>query len=288
MKLVLATRKSALAQAQADNVIALLGDKLGILGEKLLIETLGDKRLDVTIDKIGGKGVFVKEIENAILEARADAAVHSMKDVPFQIEECFTMAAIPVREDERDVFIGKLPFSELRLGAIIGTSSLRRAAQLRAVRPDLNIVSVRGNIQTRVSKIELENLDGIILAAAGLKRMGMEDLITDYFDPMEFVPAVGQGAIGVQTMAGSEATELVSKLDIKPERIRIEAERSYMRALNGGCHIPIGAYSLLEGDQLYMLGMFELDGRLIKKDIRGNAEDRVKLGEKLAMEILKG
>lgn len=288
MNKIVATRRSLLAQAQADEVIDLLGEKLNIVGEKLLIETLGDKRLDVTIDKIGGKGVFVKDIEDAILDGRADCAVHSMKDVPFEMFESFTIASIPSREDERDAFIGHTDFKSLRKNAKVGTSSLRRKAQINHLRPDIEVVPVRGNIQTRVSKIETENLDGVMLAAAGLLRMGMEDLITEYFDPTEFVPAVGQGAIGIETLAGSENEKLFKRLDCTAERLRLEAERSYMRALNGGCHIPIGAHSILEGDELYMVGIFERDGRLIKKDVRGKVEEHIALGERLAEKIIRG
>lgn len=287
MKVVVATRRSLLAQAQADRVIELLGEKLSVEGEKLLIETLGDKRLDVTIDKIGGKGVFVKDIEDALLDGRAHCAVHSMKDVPFEMFERFVISSIPEREDERDAFIGRVPFKELKIGAKIGTSSLRRKAQIQSIRPDIEVVPVRGNIQTRISKIETENLDGVMLAAAGLKRMKLENLITDYFDPTEFVPAVGQGAIGVETLRDSCFSDLFKKLDLGDERIRIEAERSYMKAMNGDCHTPIGAYSKLEGDELYMVGMFELNGKLVKKEVRGNREDYLKLGESLAKEILK-
>lgn len=288
MKTIVATRRSLLAQAQADRVIELLNYKLGVEGEKLLIETLGDKRLDVTIDKIGGKGVFVKDIEDALLDGRAHCAVHSMKDVPFEVFGRLIIASIPEREDERDAFIGATPFKELRKGARIGTSSLRRKAQIQAIRPDIEVVPVRGNIQTRISKIETENLDGVMLAAAGLKRMKLESLITDYFDPTEFVPAVGQGAIGVETLIDSSFADLFKKLDLGDERLRIEAERSYMKTLNGDCHTPIGAYSRLEGEELYMVGMFEIGGKLVKKDIRGNRGEHIALGERLARDILKG
>lgn len=288
MKIILATRRSLLAQAQADRVRTLLGEKLNLESEKLLIETLGDKRLDVTIDKIGGKGVFVKDVEDAILDGRAHGAVHSMKDVPFEMFEKFTIASIPEREDERDAFIGDTSFRNLRIGAKIGTSSLRRKAQIQAIRPDIEVLPVRGNIQTRISKIETEKLDGIMLAAAGIKRMNLEHLVTDYFDPIEFVPAVGQGAIGIEAIKNSEWADIFRELDIAEERIRIEAERSYMKEMNGDCHTPIGAYSKLEKDQLYMVGIFELDGKLVKKDIHGNREDYIVLGRKLAEKIKRG
>ncbi|OHW63442.1 porphobilinogen deaminase [Andreesenia angusta] len=288
MTIVLATRRSLLAQAQADRVGDLVQEKLGLKSEKLLIETLGDKRLDVTIDKIGGKGVFVKDVEDALVDGRAHGAVHSMKDVPYEMMDLFTISAIPEREDERDAFIGRAPFADLKHGAKIGTSSLRRKAQIKAIRPDIEVVPVRGNIQTRISKIEGENLDGIMLAAAGLKRMELEHLVTDYFDPTEFVPAVGQGAIGVETLRDSESDSIFRQLDIYEERVRIEAERSFMREMNGDCHTPIGAYSKLERDKLYMVGIFELEGVLVKKDVYGHAEDYIALGRKLAELVKRG
>lgn len=211
-----------------------------------------------------------------------------MKDVPYEMMDLFTISAIPEREDERDAFIGRAPFADLKHGAKIGTSSLRRKAQIKAIRPDIEVVPVRGNIQTRISKIEGENLDGIMLAAAGLKRMELEHLVTDYFDPTEFVPAVGQGAIGVETLRDSESDSIFRKLDIYEERVRIEAERSFMREMNGDCHTPIGAYSRLERDKLYMVGIFELEGVLVKKDVYGHAEDHIALGRKLAELVKRG
>ncbi|AFS79462.1 porphobilinogen deaminase HemC [Gottschalkia acidurici 9a] len=284
----IATRRSALAQAQADTVISMLKEKLNIDCEKVLIETLGDKRLDVTIDKIGGKGVFVKDIQNAMVEGNADGAVHSMKDVPFAMPDGFKIVAIPEREDVRDAFVSLtgVSFFDLPKGAKVGTSSLRRRSQIRILRPDIEVVPIRGNIQTRVDKINTEKLDGILLAAAGLKRLNMENFIVDYFNPEEFVPAVGQGALGFETLTNSNHKELFKKIDCEKSRICIESERSFMKSLNGDCHTPIGAYAELDGDFINMIGMFELDGKLIKKDIRGNVEEHIKLGEELAKKIL--
>lgn len=288
MKIIVGTRRSLLAQAQADYVIERIKKDLNFKAEKLLIETLGDKRLDVTIDKIGGKGVFIKEIEYSLLEGTSHCAVHSMKDMPFELAEPFSLSAIPVREDVTDSFIGRdgISFSDLPKNAVIGTSSIRRRVMINEMRPDIKVVPVRGNIQTRISKIESENLSGIILATAGLKRMGLENLITEKFNPETFVPAVGQGALGVETLKGSEYDEYIKELDDPIERMRIDAERSFMRRLNGGCHVPIGTYSIVENDDIYIIGMFELDGKLIRKDIRGKLEDGIKVGEKLAEKIL--
>lgn len=290
MELIIATRKSILAQVQADKVIKDLKEKCSVDAKKLLIVTEGDRRLDVTLDKIGGKGVFVKEIELALQNGEADAAVHSMKDVPFLLPNGFELVAMPEREDVRDAFISinGSKIDELRYGAVVGTSSIRRAAQLKKLRPDLEIVPIRGNVQTRLEKMKTQNMDGIILAAAGLKRLGIEDIITDYFDPEIFIPAIGQGALGIECVVGGKNNSYFKSLDNKDVRITVEAERSFMRALNGGCHSLIGAYSKLDGNDLYMIGTFEVNGKIVKKDILGNKENNIELGEKLAEKILLG
>lgn len=291
MEIIIATRKSKLAQVQADRVIELIKEKNNIDSKKLLIVTEGDKRLDVTLDKIGGKGLFVKEIEYALLNKEAHAAVHSMKDVPFQLPQGFELVAIPEREDIRDVFVSRnnIHFEELKEGAVIGTSSIRRAAMLSNLRKDLKIVPIRGNVQTRLQKMENENMDGIILAAAGLKRLNMESYITDYFDPKIFLPAIGQGALGVEALKDGEYNSYLKKLDNKEVRIAIEAERSFMKELNGGCHSVIGVYSEIKDNDLYMIGTFDIGGgKIIKKDILGKKENHIEVGYKLAKEIMKG
>ncbi|ATD54529.1 hydroxymethylbilane synthase [Clostridium chauvoei] len=288
MELIIATRKSKLAQVQADRVIDLIKEKEGIASKKLLVVTEGDRRLDVSLNKIGGKGLFVKEIELAMLNKEAHAAVHSMKDVPFELPEEFELIAMPEREDIRDAFIApnEVKFNDLKLGAKVGTSSIRRAAQLKEIRPDLEIVSIRGNVQTRLLKMEQEKLDGIILAGAGLKRLGMENIITDYFDPKIFLPAIGQGALGIECVKDGSYNEYFKALDNKEVRITVDAERSFMKALNGGCHTLIGAYTEIKGNDLYMIGTFSVNGKIIKKDIIGNKEDNIELGIKLAEKIL--
>ena len=250
-KVVIATRKSKLAQTQTEIIMDSLKKKFDIDSEKLLIVTEGDKKLDVALNKIGGKGLFVKDIEKALLEGKADAAVHSMKDVPFEIAHEFEITAVTEREDIRDVLISKdnIPFKELRKNAKIGTSS-------------------------------------IILAAAGLKRLGLEDKITEYFDPKEFLPAVAQGALGVECLKGSEASEYFRKLEDSDARLTVEAERSFMRELNGDCHSLIGAYSEIKDNNLYMIGIYEIHGEIIKKDIYGSKEQYAELGRKLAQKIL--
>ena len=291
MDIIIATRKSKLAQVQADKVMSLVKEKLNLDSKKLLVVTEGDKRLDVTLDKIGGKGLFVKEIEYALLNKEAHAAVHSMKDVPFQMPEGFELVAIPEREDIRDVFVSRdnTSFYDLKEGAVIGTSSIRRASMLKEIRKDIKIVPIRGNVQTRLEKMEKENMDGIILAAAGLKRLGLEEIITDYFDPKIFLPAIGQGALGIEVLANSEYSNILKKLDNKEVRLTVEAERSFMRELNGGCHSVIGVYSEIKNNDLYMIGTFDIgNGNIVKKDIIGNKEDNIKLGVELAKKIMRG
>lgn len=290
MELIIATRKSRLAQVQAERVMKLIKESSGLSSKKLLVVTEGDKRLDVTLDKIGGKGLFVKEIEMALANGEAHGAVHSMKDVPFLLPEGFELVAMPEREDIRDAFVGNngVKISELRNGAIVGTSSIRRAAQLKELRPDLEIVPIRGNVQTRLEKMKNQNMDGIILAAAGLNRLGISDIITDYFNPEIFLPAIGQGALGIECLIGCESNKFFRELDNKDVRVTVEAERSFMKALNGGCHTLIGAYSQVKDNDLYMIGTFSVDGRIVKKDIIGNKENNIELGIKLAEKILLG
>ena len=289
MELILATRKSLLAQTQTETVMKLLKNKVNIDSKKLLVVTEGDKRLDVTLDKIGGKGLFTKDIEIALLDGRAHAAVHSMKDVPYEMGEDFELTAMPEREDVRDVLVCQNgeTLQELRKGAIIGTSSLRRAAQLKALRDDIKIVPIRGNVGTRLDKMKSEGMDGIILAAAGLKRLGMDEIISDYLNPEIFVPAVSQGALGIECLKNSEYNSYFRKLDNVDVRTEVGAERSFMRELNGGCHSLIGAYARLQGNDIYIIGTYEVNGIIVKKDILGNKEEYVELGKKLAQKILR-
>lgn len=289
MELILATRKSLLAQTQTETVMKLLKDKVNMESKKLLVVTEGDKRLDVTLDKIGGKGLFTKDIELALLDGKAHAAVHSMKDVPYEMGKDFELVAMPEREDVRDVLVCQNgeKLSELRKGAIIGTSSIRRSAQLKALRDDINIVPIRGNVGTRLEKMKNEGMDGIILAAAGLKRLGMEDIISDYLNPEIFVPAVSQGALGIECLKESKYNSYFKSLDDESVRIAVEAERSFMRELNGGCHSLIGAYAKLQGNDIYIIGTYEVNGKIIKKDILGNKDEHIELGKKLAQKILR-
>ncbi|MGL4742065.1 MAG: hydroxymethylbilane synthase [Sarcina sp.] len=290
MELIIGTRKSKLAVTQADIVIDLLKKDGKVDAKKELIVTEGDRRLDVSLNKIGGKGLFVKEIELALLNEEVDAAVHSMKDMPFDLLDAFELTAILKREDVRDVFIardGKTKFENLKQGAVVGTSSIRRGAFIKALRPDINIVPIRGNVQTRLQKMEQEEMDGIILAAAGLKRLDLEDIITSYFDPKEFVPAIGQGALGIECLKNSKHKHYFETLDNKEVRTAVEAERHFMRILNGDCHSVIGAYSEIKDDKIFMIGVWGEEEKIIRAEIIGNVKDSIKLAEELAKKILK-
>lgn len=288
MELILATRKSNLAQAQTERVIEMLNNKVSVDGKKLLIVTEGDRRLDVTLDKIGGKGLFVKEIELALLDGKAHGAVHSMKDVPYDLEEEFTLIAMPEREDVRDVLVSRNgePLKELKKGAIIGTSSIRRGRLLKEIRSDLNIVPIRGNVGTRLEKMKNEGMDGIIIAAAGLHRLGMDNIISDYLNPTVFIPAVGQGALGIESLKNGQFNNYFKELDNKEVRITVEAERSFMKELKGGCHSLIGAHATLQGNDIYIIGTFEVSGKIVRKDILGDKYNHIEIGRELARKIL--
>ena len=282
--MIIASRKSKLAQIQTDIVIDIIKKNYDIDCKKLFIETEGDLKLDVSLEKIGGKGVFVKDIEILLANKIAHAAVHSMKDVPFALESIFEIAAIPVRGDVRDAFVSEdnRNFYELKNGAKVGTSSNRRAAQIKLIRPDIEIVPLRGNVLTRIDKIKGEGMDGIILAAVGLKRLGLESKISNYFNPLEFIPAVGQGAIGIEVISESEHAQFFRKLDCVDVRICVECERSFMRKLNGDCHTAIGAYATTQGNLMNVVGIFQVGSTLVKKDVTGPKEDYIRLGEMLA------
>ncbi|ARC87014.1 hydroxymethylbilane synthase [Clostridium argentinense] len=288
MELRIATRKSKLAQVQTEFVMEIIDKTHNIKCEKVLTDTLGDKRLDVTLDKIGGKGLFIKELEQLILDGHAEAGVHSMKDMPYELPEGFIVAAMPIREDVRDAFvsINGVKFKDLKKGAKVGTSSNRRASQLKILRPDIEIVPIRGNVQTRIDKIKKENLDGIILAAAGLKRLGMDEIITDYFEPHEMIPAIGQGALGIEIHESCKDKEVFTALDDYETRVCVEAERSFMAALKGDCHAAIGAYAELKDNTINMIGIYEVNGNLVRKEVTGPVNENIKLGEELASLIL--
>jgi len=254
--IIVGSRQSTLALTQTNQTVQLLQElctkeKLNYTFEVKPIVTRGDRILDVTLSKVGGKGLFVKEIEEALFNSDIDLAIHSMKDMPFELPEGLMIGAVPRREDPRDCLISRegKSLSELPQGARIGTSSLRRAAQLQAYRPDLQIESIRGNIDTRLRKLVEEGFDAILLAAAGLHRMGWQDRITEYLAPEICLPAVGQGALAIECRSDDNDVLALLKLLNDPITERtVAAERRLLGLLNGGCQVPIGAYAQLEID----------------------------------------
>lgn len=286
---IVGSRASELALTQTNWVIMQLKEKFPEISfEVVKIKTIGDKILDKTLDKIGGKGLFVKEIEGALLQKEIDMAVHSMKDVPTEMTPELMIGAVTNREDVRDVLISKdaLKLKDLPIGAKIGTSSLRRAAQLLSFRPDLRIEPIRGNIATRMRKIEDMGLDGVILAAAGIIRMGWEDRITEYISTEICTPAVGQGALGIQIRSEDAFIENIIKvLNNSKIAAAVGAERSFMAELKGGCHVPIGAYAICIDEEVQMETVVASpDGKEI---VRRNGKAAIAAYEKLGMDLAK-
>ncbi|RYX97854.1 MAG: hydroxymethylbilane synthase [Comamonadaceae bacterium] len=246
-KVVIATRESRLALWQAEHVKALLESRLGWQVELLGMTTQGDQILDKSLSKVGGKGLFVKELEVALAEGRADLAVHSLKDVPMDLPAGFALACVLEREDPRDAFVSPAfaSLADLPQGAVVGTSSLRRQVLLKALRPDLKILPLRGNLDTRLRKLDEGGYDAIVLAAAGLKRLGLESRIRFAFDPVDMLPAAGQGALGIEVRA--DRTDLLGALGSLahlPTWLAVTAERTVSRAMGGSCSMPLAAFTV--------------------------------------------
>ena len=290
----IATRKSALALWQAEYVKSQLEHfHQGINVELVAMTTKGDIILDTPLAKVGGKGLFVKELEVAMLENRADIAVHSMKDVPVDFPEGLGLETICPREDPRDAFVSNTykALSELPQGAIVGTSSLRRQCQLKASRPDLDIRDLRGNVNTRLRKLDEGQYDAIILAAAGLIRLEMSERIAQFIEPEEMLPANGQGAVGIECRTDDENIKaILAPLECSTTRVRVLAERAMNKALEGGCQVPIGSYGVIsqDGAELHLRGLVgAIDGsEMIESEITGPVEQGEALGNKLAQELL--
>ncbi|MES2552457.1 MAG: hydroxymethylbilane synthase [Pseudomonadota bacterium] len=291
-KLVIASRESALAMWQARYIQGVLqalypDTTVEILG----MTTTGDQILDSPLAKIGGKGLFVKELEQALADGRADLAVHSMKDVPMHLPEGFAMAAIGEREDPRDAFVSNAytSFEELPEGSIVGTSSLRRQSQLQARLPHLKIESLRGNVQTRLRKLDEGQYAAIILAAAGLIRLGLGDRIAQLIPTVHSIPAVGQGALGIEINAArQDLMAVLAPLNHAATASCVEAERGMSRALAGSCTVPLGAYAERHGEQLHITGFVaSVDGReMVRESITGPANDPEALGQALANKLV--
>ena len=291
--LKIVTRKSPLAMWQAIHVRDRLLDTHDDLNVELIgIQTQGDKILDSPLAKIGGKGLFVKELEVALLEERADIAVHSMKDVTVDMPEGLDLPIILEREDPRDVLIANNPVSsiaDLPQNARVGTSSLRRQCQIKNLRPDLQILDLRGNVGTRLGKLENDEYDAIILAAAGVIRLGLEEKISHFIESDTLLPAIGQGAIGIQCRADDEKTlSLINVLNHEDTHTRILAERAVNRRLFGGCQVPVAGFSELAGDQILIRALVgEVDGsQIIRGEVSGHRDDAEKLGIALAEDLL--
>lgn len=280
------SRGSKLALWQAEWVAARLGE-LGARSRIEIIRTTGDRITDAALAKIGGKGLFTREIEEALLEGRVDLAVHSMKDLPTAMPGGLVVAAVPPREDPRDAVVGGR-LEELPAGARVGTSSLRRTAQLRLLRPDLVIEPVRGNVDTRLRKLEEGRYEAIVLAAAGLRRLGWDGRIAELLPLEVMLPAVGQGALAIETRADGEALELCRRLDDPASRQAVSAERALLTALGGGCQVPIAAHAVVTEETLRLRALVvSPDGALaVRQEIDGPAVDAVRLGEELGRRLL--
>ncbi len=291
-KIKIGTRGSALALWQANKVRADLVSLFPeILFELVIIKTKGDKILDVPLAKVGGKGLFVKEIEEALLNSSIDMAVHSMKDMPASIPPGLFIGSVPIRGNPQDILISGsgLKLSDLKFGATIGTSSLRRSAQLLHARSDLNIVPLRGNLDTRLKKLESENLEGIILAAAGVKRLGYDSRITEYIEEEIMLPAVGQGALCIEIRENdTDCHKLVSEIDHIPTKIAVSCERAFLNRLEGSCQVPVAAHGIIENTKLTLTGLVaSLDGTTIIRDrISGDYTSAESLGIELAETLL--
>ncbi|TGV06195.1 hydroxymethylbilane synthase [Alcaligenaceae bacterium 429] len=291
-QLIIATRASRLALWQAEFV----RDSLQTLYptckvELLSMTTRGDQILDRTLSKVGGKGLFIKELEVALLEGKAHLAVHSLKDVPFDLQSPFALPVIMKREDPRDAFVSNhyASLADLPEGAVVGTASLRREAQIRERYPHLNIKPLRGNLDTRLGKLDNGDYDAIILAAAGLIRLGLGERIRSLLSPEDSLPSAGQGALGIEIMeANVELQALLAPLACAESTARALAERTVSRLLGGSCQVPMAAYATIENDQLHLRALVaEPDGsRIIRAEARGNADDAVALGTQVANALL--
>ena len=294
MKLVVGTRGSNLALVQTNWVVdQLKKENPGVEFEVKIIKTKGDLIKDLPLDKIGDKGLFVKEIEKSLLDKEIDMAVHSMKDMPSYLPEGLKFAHSPRREDPRDALIfreGYKTLEDLPQGAKIGTGSKRRKYQLLKHRPDLEIVPIRGNIETRIKKIETENLDGVVLAASGLRRAGLEEKI-DYYIPTDIMlPAPAQGILALEIREDDKETEkIIDSIKDNITKVQIDAERGFLIGVNGSCHIPMGAYCEVDGEKITLTGLYgDGDGKkIVIQSKEGTLADAQKIGYELAKSVLK-
>lgn len=288
----IATRKSPLALWQSEHVATLLrAAHPGLTVDLVPMSTRGDEVLDRSLAAIGGKGLFLKELEVAMQRGQADCAVHSLKDVPMELEAGFALPAILERADSADAFVSNVfaSIDALPPGARVGTSSLRRQTQLRARRPDLELLDLRGNVNTRLAKLDAGDYDAIVLACAGLERLGLSSRIRARLDAPDWLPAPAQGAIAIECRSDDAATQsLCAALDHAATRIRVEAERAMNRALHGSCHVPVAAHARLDGERLSLDGLVGSveDGRLMRASGEGRADAPEALGMEVAQKLL--
>ncbi len=288
----IATRKSALALWQAEYVKAALENHHPDLEVELVpLTSRGDKILDVPLAKVGGKGLFVKELEHSLLNNEADIAVHSMKDVPMEFPEGLGLPTICEREDPRDAWVSNkyLSLDDLPAGGIVGTSSLRRQSQLLSMRPDIEVTFLRGNVNTRLAKLDAGEYDAIVLAAAGLKRLEMRDRIASFFAPEILLPAGGQGAVGIECRNDDEATlALLAPLHHEKTAELVQAERAMNRRLEGGCQVPIGCYAIHRDDKLWLRGLVaDPEGNeILRSEMEGPVSQAEAIGVQVAEELL--
>ena len=291
-ELRIATRGSPLALWQAEHVQARL-EALhpGLEVSLLTMKTRGDKLLDAPLAKVGGKGLFVKELEAGLLDGRADLAVHSLKDVPVQFPDGLELALVMEREDPRDAFVSNTydSLAAMPAGSLVGTSSLRRQTQIRESYPQLEVDWLRGNVNTRLAKLDAGDYDAIILAASGLMRLGFGERIRAAIEPEECLPAIGQGVLGIEIRSDDDRLrELIEPLRHAETTLRITAERALNETLNGGCQVPIAGYAVLEDNELYLRGLVgEPDGsKILRAEVRGASERAHDLGVELAQQLL--
>lgn len=291
---IVGTRGSKLALTQTNWVIKELKKHYpDYQFDICIVKTQGDIKKNAPLELIGGKGVFVKDIEKALLEGKIDFAVHSMKDVPARLPEGLTMGAIPIRENPQDVLISNngIFLEELPKGARIGTSSLRRVMQIKKIRPDIELLPIRGNVDTRIQKMRDGEYDAIILAAAGINRLGksLKDQVTQYLSIDNFIPAIGQGALGIEVCVGSKAYSIVRSIHHEETFYAVGAERAFLRTLNGNCKIPIAAYAQVEGDRLILRGAIakNRDEKLYEGSKEGSKKDFQEIGESLALQLIE-
>lgn len=289
-KFTVGSRRSDLAMTQSKQFISSLKAQFPDVEIDIKeIVTKGDRIVDVQLSKVGGKGLFVKEIEQALANKEIDMAIHSLKDVPSVLEPEFIIACVPEREDKRDAFLsnGNVAFKDLPAGSVIGTSSLRRSAQLLAMRDDVEVKWVRGNIDTRIKKMESGEYDAIVLAASGLKRMGWSDnIVAEYFDPESFIPAIAQGALGIECRSDDrELIEMLNTVHSDDDAACTTAERTFLRRMDGSCQVPIGGYATYEDGELYLTGLIMPEDGSEQYIVKKSHQDPKTLGNLVADEM---